>query len=303
MSLVGLESEVDHVASLARGLRAGIHGDTDIGLGQSRRIVGAVAAHGDELALGLLIADEPQLLLRRGLSEKVVDAGFRGDGRGGHGIVAGDHDGADAHAAKLGKAVADAALDDVLKLNDAEQLAVLGHGKGRAARLGDRLGDGVDLSLKLGADGGFARSGGAGTDGLGRLEIVEHRVDRALPDPRAVDLDSAHPALCRERDEFGAKLVDVAAANAVFLLGQHHDGTAFRRLVGERGELGGIGKLLLGHAAHGQKGGGLAVAEGDGAGLVEEQRIDVACRLHGPARHGEHIEAHQPVHAGDADGR
>ena len=76
--------EVDHVAGLARGLRAGIHGDTDIGLRQSRRIVGAVAAHGDELALGLLGADEPELLLGRRLREEIVDAGFRGDGRRGH---------------------------------------------------------------------------------------------------------------------------------------------------------------------------------------------------------------------------
>ena len=47
----------------------------------------------------------------------------------------------------------------------------------------------------------------------------------------------------------------------------------------------------------------LAVAERDGAGLVEQQRVDVARRLDGAARHGEHVEAHQPVHAGDADGR
>ena len=47
----------------------------------------------------------------------------------------------------------------------------------------------------------------------------------------------------------------------------------------------------------------LAVAERDGAGLVEEERVDVARRLDGAARHGEHVEAHEPVHAGDADGR
>ena len=39
--------EVDHVAGLACGLGAGLHGDADIGLGEPR-IVGAVAAHGDE---------------------------------------------------------------------------------------------------------------------------------------------------------------------------------------------------------------------------------------------------------------
>jgi hypothetical protein len=49
--------------------------------------------------------------------------------------------------------------------------------------------------------------------------------------------------------------------------------------------------------------GRLAVAERDGAGLVEQQRIDVARRFDRAARHGQHVEAHQPIHAGNADGR
>ena len=48
--------------------------------------------------------------------------------------------------------------------------------------------------------------------------------------------------------------------------------------------------------------GRLPVAQRDRAGLVEQQRVDVARGLDGAARHGEHVEAHQPVHAGDADG-
>ena len=42
--------EIDHVAGFARRLRAGLHGDADIGLRQRRRVVGAVAAHGDQAA-------------------------------------------------------------------------------------------------------------------------------------------------------------------------------------------------------------------------------------------------------------
>ena len=79
-------------------------------------------------------------------ARKSSTPGFRGDRRRGHGIVAGDHDGADAHAAKLGEALADAALDDVLEMDDAEQLSVLGDGERRAARFGDALGDGIDLA-------------------------------------------------------------------------------------------------------------------------------------------------------------
>src|SRR5437660_492108 len=75
------------------------------------------------------------------------------------------------------------------------------------------------------------------------------------------------------------------------------------RLVGQRGELGGIRQIALVGARDRQKLGRLAVAQRDGAGLVEQQRVDVARRLDGAARHGEHVEAHQAVHAGDADGR
>ena len=47
----------------------------------------------------------------------------------------------------------------------------------------------------------------------------------------------------------------------------------------------------------------LPVAQRDGAGLVEQQGVDVARRLHGLAAHGQHVVLHHAVHAGDADGR
>ncbi len=55
--------------------------------------------------------------------------------------------------------------------------------------------------------------------------------------------------------------MDVAFAQAEFFLGQHHDAAAFRRFVGQRGELCRIGQLGLGHAAGMQKIAGLAVAQ------------------------------------------
>ena len=53
-SLVGIGVEVDHVAGFLGGLGAGVHGHAHVGLGQRRGVVGAVAGHGHELALGLL---------------------------------------------------------------------------------------------------------------------------------------------------------------------------------------------------------------------------------------------------------
>jgi hypothetical protein len=67
--------------------------------------------------------------------------------------------------------------------------------------------------------------------------------------------------------------------------------------------LSGIRQFGLADARDRQQFGGDPVAEGDRAGLVEQQRIDIPRRLNGPARHREHVELHQPVHAGDPDRR
>ena len=93
--------EVDHVARLAGGLGAGVHRDADVGLRERGRVVRAVAGHRDEPSLGLLVADQLELALGRRLGEEVVDAGLLGDLRRGQAVVAGDHDGADAHRAQL----------------------------------------------------------------------------------------------------------------------------------------------------------------------------------------------------------
>ena len=235
--------------------------------------------------------------------EEVVDAGLGGDGGGGHRVVAGDHHGADAHAAQLGEALADAALDDVLEVDDAEQRGRPWRRRAACRRPWRSRRRSPAPRGRLGVRAaGSARCCRCATPER-RRDIGEDRVDGALADRRAADVDAAHPGLRGEGHEGRAELGHVAAADAVLLLGQHDDRAALRRLVGERGELRRVGELLLGDAAHRAELGRLAVAEGDGAGLVEQQRVDVARRLDRAARHGEHVEAHQPVHAGDADGR
>ena len=72
------------------------------------------------LPFGLLVADELQLHLRRGLGQEVVDAGLGGDGGRGQRVVAGDHDGAQAHRPEPREALLDAALHDVLEVDDPE---------------------------------------------------------------------------------------------------------------------------------------------------------------------------------------
>src|SRR3954452_7576694 len=72
LSRIGIE--IHHVAGLARGLGAALHSDPDIRLRQCGRVVGAVAAHGDQPAVGLFAANIAQLVFGRGLRDEIVDA-------------------------------------------------------------------------------------------------------------------------------------------------------------------------------------------------------------------------------------
>ena len=96
---------------------------------------------------------------------------------------------------------------------------------------------------------------------------------------------------------------EIAAAQVVLLLGQHDDGAALGSLVGERRELRCVGQPLGAYVGRRHELGGLAIAQGDGAGLVEQQRVHVAGGFDGAAAHGQHVVLHEAIHAGDADGR
>ena len=86
-------------------------------------------------------------------------------------------------------------------------------------------------------------------------------------------------------------------------LGEDDDRASLRGLVGERGHLRRLGQLLLGDSRHRHELGRLAVAEGDRAGLVEQQDVAVPGGLDGAPREGEDVAPHEPVHAGDPDRR
>ena len=101
-----------------------LHRHADIGLRQRRRVVGAVAAHGDQPPARLFAADIGELVLGRRLGEEIIHPGLGGDGGSGHRVVAGDHHRADAHGAQCGEAFADAGLDHVLQVDHAEQLGL-----------------------------------------------------------------------------------------------------------------------------------------------------------------------------------
>ena len=132
-------------------------------------------------------------------------------------IVARDHHRADAHAPKLGKALADAALDDVLQMDDTEQLAMPGHGQRRAAHRRNRFREAFELARRW-----HVRVA------VNLPDVIDHGVDRAFADLVVLKIDAADARLRGERDEMRAERRHVPPADAVALLGQHHDGAAFR---------------------------------------------------------------------------
>ena len=276
--------EVDHVAGLLRRLRAGVHRHADVRLRERRGVVGAVTGHRDEVATRLLALDQRHLVLGRRLGEEVVDTRLVGDRLRRQGVVARDHHGADAHPAQLLEALADALLDDVLEVHDAQCTAVLGHDERRAAGRGDL----VDRCAELRRDRPSCL-----------LDPALHRVCGALADVASVDLDPAHARLGGELDHVRA--VQVAASQREALLRQNDDRAPLRRLVGQARELRCVGQLLLADARSGNEVRRLPVAERDRAGLVEQQRRAVARSFDRAAAEREDVALHEPVHAGDAD--
>ena len=106
----------------------------------------------------------------------------------------------------------------------------------------------------LGDDQRRAAGGGDGVDDAADLvggvpavvaHPLHHRGGGTLADlPAAVEVDAAHPGLRGERHEVrGRELAREPLAQPVRGLGEHHDGAALRGLVGEAGQLGGVGQL------------------------------------------------------------
>ncbi len=107
-----------------------------------------------------------------------------------------------------------------------------------------------------------------------------HRRRRALADLARGEVDARHPGLGGELHEVRLRqLAGAPLTEAVGGLGEYDDRAALRRLVGEAGELCRIGELRLADAVDRQELARLPVAQRDGAGLVEQQRVHVAGRL------------------------
>ena len=133
-------------------------------------------------------------------------------------------------------------------------------------------------------------------------EALQDRVDRAFADSAAVDVDAGDAGLGGKGNDGRTRRVKLRLGDSIVILGDRDDRTALRRLVGETRHERRLGELLGGHAGHGQELGRHAIAECDRARLVEQQRVDVACRLDRATGGRDHVEADQPVHARYANG-
>ena len=205
----------------------------------------------------------------------------------GAGVVAGDHDRADAHRPQLGEALAHAGLDDVGQADDAEHagppVLAHGHGQRRAALVGDPVDDVGDLADAVPAQ--------ASSEPAAPLRIS--RPSMSSPDMRVCAVNGTNCATASAAVASGAS--PYSAAQSATMLRPSGVWSArldSRAAVGQLGDVDAGGRDELGR---------LPVAEGDRAGLVEQQRVDVARGLHRAAGGREHVALHEPVHAGDAD--
>ncbi len=95
--------------------------------------------------------------------------------------------------------------------------------------------------------------------------------------------------------------MNIAFPDREFLLGKNNNAAAFRRFVSQRRQLRGIGQFFFGGLADRYKSRGLTVAQGNRAGFVQQQHIDIARRFNGPARGGDDVFLHHPADTGNAD--
>ena len=130
---------------------------------------------------------------------------------------------------------------------------------------------------------------------------VHDRVAGALAQPRPVEVHAAHAGLGAEGHEAGRWGRSGARGGRTAWPGPRSSGPRASRPRARPSARPRRARVL--DTGHRQELGGLAVAERDRAGLVEQQHVHVARGLHGATGERQHVAAHQPVHARDPDRR
>ncbi len=165
--------EERHAGALDGDVRPGAHGDADVGGGERRGVVDAVAGHGDDAAVVAEALHHLALAIWQHFGLDLVDAELARHGLGGGAVVAGEHDDADALGMKVGDRLRRRLLDRIGDGDDAGRLAIDRRParrwrRPRASR--PRSASGVDGDALAGEEAGIADDAGDAVDAaLGAL--------------------------------------------------------------------------------------------------------------------------------------
>src|SRR5215510_1741640 len=165
-----------------------------VGNGKSRE---HATGHGDQLTFGLLFSDEAHFRFRCRLCEEIIDTGFPSDRRRSAWIVPGNHHGTNTHSPEALEALADTALDDVLKVNNAEDLISLGDYQRGSSGIGDPVGNAFDLRANRAAQ---------------FVHVLYDRIGSPLANFASVKIATAHPRFRAEGNKAGANLCHISTA-------------------------------------------------------------------------------------------
>ncbi len=234
----------------------------------------------------MLTANQRQLIFRPRLGQKIVEPRFARNRRRRQRVIAGDHHRADAHGAQMLEALAHPAFDDILQVHDTENAAVFGDQQRSSTRIRypfDRF-----LNFRWNRPTGVPH-------------ILDDCVRRALADFASVHVHARHPRGRGEGNERRRRSRQLSSAQTIFLFGQHHDRTPFRRFIRQRRELRRVGHFRIGHTRRRNKFRRVPVAQRDRSGFVQKQGIHVARRFHRAPGHGQHVLLQHPIHSRDAN--
>ena len=231
-----------------------------------------------------------QLRLGRGLGDVVVDAGLLGDGLRGQRVVAGHHHGANAHLPEPFEAVPDAGLQNVFEHHHADDAVPLGDQRAASPPAPATAFTCSSSNERRRCHPSAWTCFTTASDAPLRMHAAVRQVDAAHAGLRGERDELATPAAARPRRAPG-----VRRYNSTMLL---PSGVSSAALASAARSPTSAGREV----PSGTKLGRLAVAERDRAGLVEQQRVDVAGHLDGLPALGDQVCPQCPVHAGDADG-
>ena len=239
------------------------------------------------MTLGLKITNHCQLSFRRCFRKEVIHTGLGSNGRSSNRIVAGDHNGLDAHFPQICKFLLHTLLDNILQIDNAENLVVLSHNQ-RCAALGrNRLDNSITVRR-------------IHTACMGHITL--HGICCAFSDFAAVKVDAAHTGHGSKWDKVHILVLKASATNSKLLLCQHNNASALGGFIGQRRKLSGVRQFLNINTIYRNELRCLSIAQGDCSGFVKHQNVYITGGFNGTTTHGQNICLVQSGHTGNTDG-